>query len=277
MVAPIPPKPRGRTVGGNKQRAMPKTEPYSTAPKGKPRFAWRALVSLLFVAVAIGSWGTVYLCRTFSEERCRKHLWYLCRALMISRKAAEGHFPPAYFMDSSGRRVCSWRACVAPYLDWDYGASGRMYKFAEPWDGPANTLFRSWYDEYYSCPLSAAESGNANYLCVVGGALWPLPRIRDESWTHPSPRSRLEGGMLPSRGKAILLVEVVQSDIPWTKPEDISLAEITALLREDPSGERFRRSIRYVVAVDANEALEILAPARDIEEIRALVASEGER
>ena len=97
--------------------------------------------------------------------------------------------------------------------------------------------------------------------------------------------------MLPSHGKAILLVEVVESDIPWTKPDDMTLSEIASLLREDPSGERFRRRIRNVVVIDVEEArkphksieawlalleraIEILDPARDLEEIKMVVDAE---
>jgi hypothetical protein len=79
---------------------------------------------------------------------------------------------------------------------------------------------------------------------------------------------------MPRHGKALLLVEVTQSDIPWTRPTDITLGELASLLRDDPSGNRFRRRIRHVVAVDAAETLFILDPAREIQEIRDLVESE---
>jgi hypothetical protein len=72
-----------------------------------------------------------------------------------------------------------------------------------------------------------------------------------------------------------LLVEVVESDIPWTKPEDISISEIAALLREDRNGDRFRRRIRHVVAVDAAKTLSILDPVSGLDEIKTLVESEA--
>ena len=84
-----------------------------------------------------------------------------------------------------------------------------------------------------------------------------------------------DGGVLPSHGQAILLVETVEANIPWTKPDDISLSEIALLLREDPSGDRFRHRVRHVVAVDAAGAPFILDALRDIEEIKKLVASEA--
>ena len=81
--------------------------------------------------------------------------------------------------------------------------------------------------------------------------------------------------MFPNQGKAILFVEVVESDIPWTKPTDISLSELVSLCREDPGGDLFRRRIRYVVTVDAKGTPFILDPVRDFEEIEKLVESEA--
>ena len=133
-----------------------------------------------------------------------------------------------------------------------------------------------YYMYYSSLFYDGNDSHNTTYLCVEGGALWPSPKTGGNDWTVPgSPNNLRGGGSLPSRGKAILLAEVVESDIPWTKPEDISLSEIATLLREDPSGDRFRRRIRHVVAIDAAGTPFILDPARDIEEIKTLVESEA--
>jgi len=168
----------------------------------------------------------------------------------------------------------SWRSFVVPLLDWDYGASGIRYKFDEPWDGPYNTEYLDAYSKYFSCPAYGSSLRKASYLCVVGSPLWPIPKRIGEDWKNPSSSDNMrEGGVLPNSGKALLLAEVVKSDIPWTKPDDISLAEIAKLLREDPSGDRFRRHIRRVVAVDAAKTIFILDPVKDIEEIKTLVES----
>ena len=256
---------------------MSQTEFDPAVPRRKLRFALRIVGSLLIAAaaVAIVFLGVNFLRREIIEQRCREHLEYLSHTLMIFRPNT-GHFPPAYLMDSNGRRVCSWRACVVPVVDFDYGGSGRTYAFHEPWDSPANTRFReeTGYYEYYSCPFSAAASPNATYLCVVGGAA--LARAENKGRFVDGAKFALyqRGRALPRLGKAILLVEVIESDIPWTKPEDISLSEIASLLRDDASGDRFRRRIRRIVAVDAKESMQILDPARDIEEIKNLVESE---
>jgi hypothetical protein len=248
----------------------------------KPRRRWyqfslRSLFLLIFAAAVVLA-KMEYVSWVSSEKCCRKELDLFCQGLIGSGYVANGHLPCAYVMDSNGRRMHSWRSCIIWSVDiYESGGDRYWYSLDEPWDSPADTWFRnaSAFYKYYACPVHAAGSRNASYLCVVGGALWPLPETKDERWNRTSLRSMKEGGVFPSHRKAILLVEVVESDIPWTKPEDISLSEIAALVREDPSGDRFRRRIRHVVAVDATGNPFILDSARDIEEIRELVESEA--
>ena len=252
---------------------MSVADPVQPNPERRFRFSLRALLGLVTFCAVIFS-GLAYLRQISGEQGSRENLDRVSKALMDC-VSATGRLPSAYVMDSSGRRMHSWRSCVVPLLDWDYGATGIRYKFDEPWDGPQNTLLRKMYSHYFLSPFYADGPRNATYLCVVGGALWPVPRIRDESWKDVTSRSTKEGGVLPGRGKAIVLVEVAESSIPWTKPEDISLSEIAALLREDPSGNQFRRRIRHVVAVDATGTPFILKPRKDMDEIKTLVESEA--
>ncbi len=284
---------------------MCQPESHSAVPQRKPRLSRRVvrLVLLAIIVLMILPSGMVYLWRTGHERDCRGHLKWFSDALMkrVSASRGRAHVPCAHFMDSSGRRMHSWRCERIEALDWEasneYTASEFQYHYDEPWDSPRNATYQriSRCSEYYSCPVYAAGSRNASYLCVLGSRLWPVPRIRDGQWNVPWSRSGKEGGVLPGHGKAILLVEVVESDIPWTKPEDITLSEISSLLREDPSGERFRRRIRNVVVIDADEAkrvfasvqgtevgkafieraIQILDPARDLEEIKKVVNAEN--
>jgi hypothetical protein len=258
---------------------MNKTEPEAGNPRAEfPRFQFRRWLLLLFVTICTCTLSgvTYFVWRTNVEKSCRTHLKYFSDG-MLGAVIATGHLPLAYVMDSNGRRMHSWRSFT--YMDVDlheHSGNPDRYKFNEPWDGPENTRFRNetGYFEYYSCPFCANGSRNATYLCVVGAALWPVPQKRHDDWNLPLSFYRKEGGVLPSRGKAILLVEAVESDIPWTKPEDISLSELASLLREDPGGAQFCRRVRHVVAVDAARTPFILDPNKDIEEIKTLVESE---
>ena len=257
---------------------MSELGPGSTASPLRPRLPWSVLrLSVLTVAVvAFVILGGEYCRRASGEQRSRKWLVAFSKALMASR-TYYGHFPPAYVMDSSGRRMHSWRAFLIPFIDVnEYSGSCRMYKFDEPWDSPANTQFRneSGFHEYYSCSKPASCSRNASYLCAIGGVVWPIPQERRDDWG--TLRCGGEGGGLPSRGKAIFLVEVRESDIPWTEPKDMSLSEIASMLLEDHSSDQFRCAIRNVVTVDATGTPYILDPIRDIDEIKAIVKAEIE-
>ena len=257
---------------------MTETEPLAAVPRRKLRLSWPVLGSLLLaaVAVAIVFSGMEHLWRTSGEQRCRRDLEFFSQALMIYR-TSQGGLPPVYLTDRNGRRMQSWRPFLMSVVDWnEHSASDQRYKFDQPWDSPTNTRFlnETGFYEYYSCPFYANGSHNATYVCVVGSALWPSPKTKDEYWNNRQTSGRA-GGLLPSQGKAILFVELMESDIPWTKPADISLSELVSLLRDDPSGGRFRRRTRHVVAVDAAGTPFILDPLSDIEEIKKLVESEA--
>ena len=244
-------------LSGDEHGVMSEAEPKPAASKSRPRLSWRLLRSLLLVAVAVALAfaGTERLRRKSGEKRCRRDLNYFSQALM-NYHAALCHFPPPYLTDSNGRPMHSWRPLLLPLLycenEIEFTRQYSRYKFSEPWDSSDNTRVR---DETkpnpYSCPVYTEGSHNASYLCVVGGVLWPVPNRTGEYWNVPNGPDVREGGVLPSRGKAILLVELVESDIPWTKPEDISLSDLASLLRDDPGGDQFRRRIRNVAAVDA--------------------------
>ncbi len=250
----------------------------------KPKRRWRRfslglLCLVLFLAVVFSRFA--HIRQLWDEQCCRKELEVFAQELMSFTIPNKGHLPYAYIVDGSGKRMHSWRSCLIPFVDRrEYSGSGHKYRFDEPWDSPANTWFRNATEfcEYYSCPVYAAGSRNASYLCPLGGVLWPVPNAGDRHWNDRSPsRSFQEGGVLPSHGKAILLVEVVKSSIPWTEPEDIAFSEIASLLQKDPSGEQFRRRIRNVVVVDAKKAIEILNPELNLEEIKAIVDMENKR
>lgn len=153
-----------------------------------------------------------------------------------------------------------------------------QYRFNEPWDGPNNTQFFNRFYGFYSCSAYAEASHTAHYVCVTGGTLWPVPaRTGEDDWEReaigwPNPKG---GGVLPRSGKAVLIVELTESDIPWTKPEDIGLTDLTLLLRDDSSGNQFSSRVRRILAVDAAGAGYILDAGRDVEEIRTILHREA--
>jgi hypothetical protein len=216
---------------------------------------------LLFtLAVALLAGGIKWALQANRERVCRQHLELVYRGL-ASMYYQSHRFPPLYTTDNNGRPMQSWRAYLIPYAwrdPWgDPPHIYRQYKLKEPWDSPANEKFWNTYGEY-NCPGYTEPDNITNYVAAACGTCWPI---------------KGRGG-LPRSGKALLIVELIESDIVWAKPEDISLGELSALVRDDPSGIQFRRRVRHVLAVDAAGTPYILDPARDIEEIRAIIKDE---
>ena len=254
-------------------------EAQSAASTLRLRRFLRLLCSLLLlaVAVAIVLLGMERLRRIARDDRCRMHLHRVSVALALYH-GSNDRLPPPYLTDDNGTPMHSWRSLVMFFLvnekPYDFGVD--EYKFSEPWDSPGNTRFRNGHEFYdYLCPNHAKGSRDASYLCVVGSALWPLPKKTGAYWNVANRPNPTEGGVFPSHGKAILFVELVESDIPWTKPADINLSELVSLLQNDPSGDQLCRCIRHVVAVDATGTSSILDTMRDLEEITKLVESEA--
>ncbi len=123
------------SLGEEEQRAMSQAEPVPAVPPRRPHLSRRVLGWLLVAAVAaaIVFSGVEHLRRTWDEQRCQRDLAFYPQALM-NYHTTFSHFPPAYLMDSNGRRMHSWRACVAPLVDvWEIYASGPQYNWDEPW------------------------------------------------------------------------------------------------------------------------------------------------
>jgi hypothetical protein len=237
------------------------SEPDHHAAIAKTRRRWHqfSLRSLLLFTFAIALLAGVikWAWQANNESVCRQHLELVYRGLAFHYEVHH-RFPPLYTTDNNGRPMQSWRAYLIPYAWPDHDPHiYRQYKCKEPWDSPTNKKFWMKYGDYF-CHGYVESDNVTNYVAPAGGSCWPNKGV----------------GVLPGSGKALLLVELVDSDIVWAKPEDIALSEISSLLNSDASGDQFSRRVRHVLAVDAAGASYILDPARDIEEIRAIVKAE---
>jgi hypothetical protein len=253
---------------------MVEVEPKFGASASRFRRSVRVISGILLL-VLVNSISLFYLARLRNigrSEVCRSNLERVASALTWYY-AGHGRFPPPFLINGSRDPTHSWRILLMPYLvnekPWDFGVD--QYRFDEPWDGARNLQFadRCHFSDY-SCPKSGGQSHNANYLCLTGGALWPCPQSETTSsgnlWPSPS-----NGGATPDRGKAILLVDIVGSNVPWTKPVDITLAEFSELIRNGNNGDAIGRRVRRVVAADENNHLYFLDPTTDISEIRKIL------
>jgi hypothetical protein len=132
-----------------------------------------------------------------------------------------GTFPPAYVCDSSGAPAHSWRTLIYPYFD----GSPLPYQLAEPWNGPNNAQIAK------QTPLSfrlrhdrSTADGMTNYVAIVGP---------DTMWPGDKPLKLQD--TTDGTSYTILIVEITNSDIPWTAPRDLPVEEFEAWL--DPMHE----------------------------------------
>ena len=151
---------------------------------------------------------------------CTNNLKQIALALHNYHEA-NGCFPPAYIANKNGKPMHSWRVLILPYMD--YNSLHKTYDFTEPWDGPKNkNLFASRPPEY-ACPSDPdacnPSATQTNYVAVVGpNAAWAGGKSRKYGPVD------FPGGT----SNTIMLVEVVDSGIPWTEPRDLSLDTLGA-------------------------------------------------
>jgi hypothetical protein len=147
---------------------------------------------------------------------CGSKLQQIARAI-LSYERANGSFPPAYRAGPDRKPWHSWRVLILPYLDTEIF---KEYDFREPWDGPKNRQLANAILPDYCCPSAPYSRGEplmTNYVALTGpGTAWPGPKPTKLADIHDDP------------AKTILLVEIADSDIPWTEPRDLSLEEVLA-------------------------------------------------
>jgi|SRR5579863_8805582 len=161
-----------------------------------------------------------------------------------------GCLPPAVTFDANGRAMHSWRVLLAPYVrdlwnqdaDWleafersSAGWSWRerraptarrkaaqlsqflaAYDYSQPWDSPTNRKLAAFHVEAFSCPdRHSTGSANTDYVAVTGPeTAWPADRLIHEADIRDSTMCTL------------LLVEIRDSNIPWTEPRDLPFADL---------------------------------------------------
>jgi hypothetical protein len=119
-----------------------------------------------------------------------------------------GSFPPAYTVDSSGKRFQSWRTIILADEDPWFGAP---YDALLPWDNPFNLHVVDNKQTELQCPNNQGESHrNTNFVALLKPGSSELGR------GDPAP-------------DAIVLVEYPNSDILWTEPRDLTLDELAKL------------------------------------------------
>ena len=131
---------------------------------------------------------------------------------LLSYEQMHDTFPPAYLADENGRPLISWRTLILPHLQ--QANVYNMVDTSKAWDDPANADVRGIPLEVFRSPHESNPNPTlTNYLAITGeGTMMPgeealeAQQVRDGlSWT-------------------IMVVEVINSDIEWSEPRDLDVA-----------------------------------------------------
>jgi prepilin-type processing-associated H-X9-DG protein len=152
---------------------------------------------------------------------------------------AYGCFPPAYIADSQGRPMHSWRVLILPYIgEEDLYA---RYKFDEPWDGPNNIKLLDEIPPNFKCPshvprppeTAVLASSFGHIACSTLSTVSSAARRRCTNYAAAlGPHCVFRGAdpvsikdVTDGLSKTVMIGEVTDADILWTKPEEMDIAK----------------------------------------------------
>lgn len=175
------------------------------------------VIGLFLVSLLIPAAGSH---RPSDRSICRHNLSQIGMALHDYHNDY-GCYPPAYVTDSEGTPIHSWRVLLYPYIIHHKFSA---YHFEEPWNSPNNILLLQ--EDFFRCPKASNEQvGCTNYVAVTGsGTVFDgsLACRDDEISGDPT--------------QIIMLVEIADSDIPWTAPRDLPVETINLKIGADRHG-----------------------------------------
>lgn len=120
-----------------------------------------------------------------------------------------GTYPPAISRNAEGEPMHSWRVLILPFMEET--ELYELYDFSQPWDSKDNKRLLRTMPDVYSCP-HVSDSGSTPFLAIVGdGMAW--------SETGAVKLSDFSDGL----ENTILLMEVPDKAVPWTKPADLHI------------------------------------------------------
>jgi hypothetical protein len=155
---------------------------------------------------------------SYGPPRCYTELHDIAQALQDYHQA-NGSFPPAYVVDKNGKPLFSWRVLILPYLH--RADIYKAFDFTEPWDGLKNKKLSAIQVRAFIWPddpnASLPGTARTSYLAVVGA---------NAAWTGAQPRKLTD--FAGRTHQTIMVAEVVNSDINWAEPRDLSLETLDA-------------------------------------------------
>ncbi len=193
------------------------------------------------------------------RNHCLNNVKQIVLALHIYHDVHKS-FPPAYTVDVDGNRLHSWRTLILPYMEQQ--ALYEKIDLTKPWNDPANELARSVFVDTYVCPSAIVDDEPlSTYVAVVG----------DEAF-FPGAATRRFDDLADGSNQTIAVIEVAaERAVHWMSPEDISIDEVLAMVREGISN----HSGGVLVAGFADGHADPVASDIDPESLRALLTFAG--
>jgi hypothetical protein len=153
---------------------------------------------------------------------CANHLRRVGLALQ-NYHSTHGSFPPAYFADTEGRPMHSWRVIILPYMeDQQAQQLAKMYRWEEPWDSEHNlALTERYMPVCYACPKDESRAATqTNYLAITGpGTAWNGAHvIREKDATD-------------GLSHTVFITEATGLAVYWSEPRDLSVNQMIHMMR----------------------------------------------
>ena len=152
-----------------------------------------------------------------------------------SYDAAYGALPPAYIADEQGRPMHSWRVLILPFLEqqslYDQYDFQRTVGRPQQHQAPGQDAF------HVRCPSNHAPgpavSTFTSYVVISGpGTMFPgAESIRLDQVTD-------------GPAETLMVVEVANLQIPWTKPEDLDVTTMGSRVNDREISEHLEQSLR---------------------------------
>ncbi len=187
---------------------------------------------MLWVAIlAIPLTGLYVIKQSVSAAReAARRAQCVCNLCMVtlafhSYHEAYSSFPPAYTIDSSGRRMHSWRTLILPFA---LSGTPLPYNFEESWDSPGNLAVISEVPAFYRCPSDPTISTNPGYTNYVV--------VQGKPTAFPGSNSATISDVGTRTSETLMVVEVANIAIPWTVPDDLDF-DMMSLNINDRSGQ----------------------------------------